>query len=391
MFAQAELLDEVDACVDRVNDTDLLDADPTAVKAAVLDLQRLKSKLAALEAKLCRRFETDGEWAKVGALTPGAFVAAECRVPSSSLRRSFALGRQLTELPGLQLAMEAGAVQLQHRDKLLAVDGPRVHERFVADHVEMVRWAIALPWDEFCDRLAQWLAEADPDGPDPGYERRRFALDEGYDGTFTPAGCVDAIGGQIAKGELRRLERILFEEDWAEAKERLGCEPLVGDLRRSHAQRSADAFVLMAERSATLPEDGRRGTHLVNVVAGPDAFATACRLASGQPILPRQLARYLDDRAVVQTIVYDQRFHPVKASTQRLFVGLLRIAIKAKHRRCFHAYCDTPVDECEIDHRIASSRGGATSDENGQPGCAPHNRRKGNHIDPWLPDDFTDP
>lgn len=391
MFASAGLLDEIGACVDRVNDADLHDADPTTVKAAMLDLQRLKSKLAAFEAKLCRRFETDGEWAKVGALSPGAYVAAKVRVPSSTLRTPFSLGRKLEELPGLQLALEAGAIQLQHRDKILAVDSRRVHERFVADHVQLVRWAIGLSWDDFCDRLAQWLAEADPDGPDPGAEKRRFGLDEGYDGTFTPSGSIDAVGGQVAKNELRRLERLLFEQDWNEARERLGCEPLVGDLRRTHAQRSADAFVLMAERSATLPEDGRRGTHLVNVVVGPEAFAHACRLASGQSILPSQLARHLNDQAVVQTIVYDQQFHPVKASTQRFFVGLLRLAIKAKHRRCFHEFCDTAVDECEIDHRVASSRGGETSDENGQPGCAPHNRRKGAGTDPWLPDDFTDP
>jgi hypothetical protein len=303
----------------------------------------------------------------------------------------FTLGRRLAELPGLQLALEAGAITVQHRDKILGVDGRRVHERFVADHVRMVRWAIALSWDDFCDQLAQWLAEADPDGPDPGYERRRFGLDENDDGTFTPFGNVDAVGGQIAKSELRRLERQLFEEDWAEDKGRLGGEPLVGDLRRTHAQRSADAFVLMAERSATVPEDGRRATHAFTVIVGAETFERICRLASGQSATPAQVAPYLDDRAVVRTIVYDQTFRPIKASPQKFFTGLLAIAIKAKHRRCFHDFCDTPADESEIDHRIPSSKGGPTSDENGQPGCGPHNRRKSNNSEPWLPDDFTDP
>jgi hypothetical protein len=197
MFATAEVLDELETCVDRVNDLDLRDVDPVQVRAAILDLQRLHSKLAGFEAKLAHRFETDGEWAKVGALNPGAYVAAKVKVPSATLRRPFSLGRKLAALPGLQLALEAGAIQLQHRDKILAVDSPRVHDRFVADHVAMVRWAIDLSWDDFCDRLAQWLAEADPDGPDPGYERRRFALDENDDGTFTPSGNLDAVGGQI--------------------------------------------------------------------------------------------------------------------------------------------------------------------------------------------------
>lgn len=391
MFASVGVLSELELAVDRVNDLDLRDAGPAAVKVAMVDLQRLHAKLAAFEAKLAHLFETDGEWAKVGALTPAAYVAAKVEVPSATLRRSFTLGRKLAELPGLLLALEAGAIQLQHRDKILAVDTPRVHDRFVADHVAMVRWAIDLPWDDFCDHLARWLAEADPDGPDPGHERRRFSLDVNFDGTFTPSGNLDAVGGQITKNELQRLERLLFEEDWNEAKERLGCDPLVGDLRRTHAQRSADAFRLMAERSAALPEDGRRGTHLVTVVVGPAAFEWVCRLASGQSITPAQLAPYLNDRAVVQTIVYDQQLHPIKASVQRFFVGLLRLAIQAKHRRCFHDYCDTPVQDTQIDHRHPSSKGGPTNDENGQPGCGPHNRRKGNRTDPWLPDDFTDP
>jgi hypothetical protein len=147
----------------------------------------------------------------------------------------------------------------------------------------------------------------------------------------------------------------------------------------------------MAERSATLPEDGRRGSHLLTVVVGEAAFGWVCRLASGQSVTPAQLAPYLDDQAVVQTIVYDHKFHPIKASTQRFFVGLLRLAIQAKHRRCFHDFCDTPVQDTQIDHKHPFSKGGETSDGNSQPGCAPHNCHKSNHIAPWLPDDFTDP
>jgi hypothetical protein len=199
------------------------------------------------------------------------------------------------------------------------------------------------------------------------------------------------VAGQISNAELNRLERIEFEADWNEAKERLGVDPIAGDLRRTHAQRKADAFRIMAERSATLPEDGRCATYAFTVIVGEAPFGWVCRLASGQSATPAQLAPYLNDQAVVRTIVYDRQFRPIKGSSARYFRGLLAIAIKAKHRRCAHGHCDTPVDRTAIDHKLAASRGGPTSDENGQPYCDPHNGRKGAGDDPWLPDDFTDP
>ena len=377
MFASAAPLDEIETMVDRLNGGVVSELSPDEVAQAVQQLRRVAVKLAAFDATLSRRFEVDGEWAKVGALNPQAWVARKTRTPSAKCTRSFTLGRKMVELPGIQLAMEAGAIQLQHRDKILAVDNPRVHDAFVADHVRMVRWAMDLSWDDFCDELARWLEEHDQDGIDPGVANRDFDLQENFDGTYTPVGSLDAISGQIARNELDRLDRQLFEEDWAEAKERLGCDPIAGDLRRTHAQRRADAFRLMAERSATLPEDGRRGTHLFTVLVGAETFAKVCRLASGQSVRPTQLAPYLNDDAVVQTIVYDTKQHAISASSQNRFTGLLKWAILAKTRRCTHDWCDTPTSKLVVDHRKPVSKGGPTTQENGQGMCDPHNARKG--------------
>lgn len=388
MFAGQVVLDEVEAAVDRAVEVGLDDATPLEVETAVLALARLKAKVAALDAMVSRRFETDGRWALVGALNPAAFVAAKTRTPSSTCRRPFTLGRKHGQLPGLAVALAAGAITLQHRDKILAVDNPRVHDAFVADHVQFIRWAMELSWDDFTANLRDWLEEHDPDGPDPAIGRRRFDLDEGFDGTWTPNGTLDPITGQNVRTELDRLERLLFEHDWNEARERLGREPVAGDLARTGAQRRHDALALMAERSATLPDDGRRGRYLFTVLLGEPTFDRLCRLASGQPVRPGSLLPFLGDQAVVEMIKYQGPFHAVEASGRRNFEGILRRASLAPHQRCFHPYCDIPVSACEADHNKPHSKGGPTSQENCQPGCPGHNRHKADH-DPTATD--TDP
>ena len=63
----------------------------------------------------------------------------------------------------------------------------------------------------------------------------------------------DPVNGTIVNVTLQAIEQELFEADWAEAKERLGRDPLVTELGRTPAQRRADAMVEMAIRARTAP------------------------------------------------------------------------------------------------------------------------------------------
>ena len=103
-----------------------------------------------------------------------------------------------------------------------------------------------------------------------------------YDGSV----LLDPLSGSTVAGELERLERELFEADWAEAKERLGGDPKVGDLTRTPDQRRADALVEMAKRSATAPADGRAPRPLFQPVLGSEQFRHLCELANGKVVSP---------------------------------------------------------------------------------------------------------
>ena len=105
-----------------------------------------------------------------------------------------------------------------------------------------------------------------------------------------PAGLARPHRWEHLRPRLDRLERLLFEADWKAAQDALGRDPPPHELDRTPSQRRADALVLMAERSAVLPNDGRRGQPLFTILidyksgsAANAASATCSRRSSWPP------------------------------------------------------------------------------------------------------------
>jgi hypothetical protein len=198
---------------------------------------------------------------------------------------------------------------------------------------------------------------------------------------------MDPINGTIYAGELERLEADLFRADWDEAKVRLGRDPELRELERTGDQRRADAMVLMAQRSASLPTASTGARPSFEVVLGGEGFAHLCELATGQVVPPSALVGWLDE-ATVQAILFEPgTTHAVKASSQRLFTGILRRVLNARDRTCFHLTCDESAGGCQGDHTNPWSQGGPTSQENGRLACGFHNRSRHGRGPPPTPRD----
>ena len=370
------MLDEVHDGFDRVagEDLDVDGFDDAELDAVVLDLAALRSRLDSLEARVLTKWDARRSWVRHGAKSPAAWLAAMRRVPVSACRRGPRVARKLRHLPAVLAALEAGRIESAHVDRILAADTPRTHDRLVVDQVEITRWAMELPWRGFLRRLQDWLDEADPDGPEPDDAfHRRFHCSQTTGDAWRLDGWLDPVAGTILAGELDRLERQLFEADWAQAKARLGFDPLLADLARTPEQRRADALVLMAERSATLPEDGRRGRPLFTVLAGQDSLRRILELSNGTQLRPGQLTDHLD-ASLVEFAIFDAPTRVVGISRQRTYTGIVRKAVQIAHRRCAHPTCDEPIDRCEVDHIIEAAKGGPTSQANGRLLCGHHNR-----------------
>jgi hypothetical protein len=172
------------------------------------------------------------------------------------------------------------------------------------------------------------------------------------------------------------IEQELFEADWADARNRLGDAAVEADLRRTAAQRRADALVEMAIRAMTAPADGKRPAPLFTVLCGLARFAQIVETAAGTVITPGEAAEYVDG-ADIERVVFESPSRVIDLGKRtRFFVGALRRVIEIRDRRCQGPGCRTPADQCHIDHRNEYAFGGLTCQENGECQCPWHNRRK---------------
>ncbi|MGH9154925.1 MAG: DUF222 domain-containing protein [Acidimicrobiales bacterium] len=247
------------------------------------------------------------------------------------------------------------------------------------DEAMLVDKATNLRHDHFTRVLAYWCDRADSEGTEATAEQQRearsFHLSKTFDGTWVGDIVLDPIGGAVVSNQLKRLDRELYEADWAEARERLGDGATATDLSRTATQRRADALVEMARRSGTAPADGRRPEPLFSVLVGYESFAgRICELADGTMVTPGRVARWLDE-AWIERVVFDGPSRVIDVGVQRrLFTGATRRAIQIRDRECFHQFCDLPAEDCQVDHVEPHAAGGETTTGNGRPGCGFHNR-----------------
>jgi hypothetical protein len=250
----------------------------------------------------------------------------------------------------------------------------------------LVGQATRLRFDHFTRALGYWDQLADPDGTEASDEERRnrrdVYLEASFSGMFLGRMTLDPISGAIVSGELQRLETQLFHADWAAARTELGREPTPADLRRTPAQRRADALVEMATRSGTAPADGRRPSPLFSVLVGWETLAgRTLELAQGIALTPGSLVPWLE-YTDVERAVFEPGGRVEIGATSRLFTGATRRAIEIRDRECTHPFCDLDAERCQGDHVTPYSEGGLTTQGNGRLLCGFHNRLRNQRPPP---------
>jgi hypothetical protein len=283
-------------------------------------------------------------------------------------------------MPLVQEAFLAGDITIDHVSLLASAQ--RVAEKaFERDEELLVNQARRLRYSHFSRVVAYWRQCADPDGVEDDAEAQRRArrvhLSQSFGGMWLGDMRFDPVSGTIVSSELTRLEAEMFAEDWAEAKQRLSTEPTLVELKRTPAQRRADAMVEMAIRSRTAPANGRRPEPLFSLLIDYETFAgRICELANGTVVTPGSMVSWLD-RAWVERIVFDGPSRVTDVGVQRrIFDGATRRAVEVRDRECFHPFCEEPAERCQIDHVEPYGTGGLTTKDNGRPACAFHNRER---------------
>ncbi|MGQ0430776.1 MAG: DUF222 domain-containing protein [Microthrixaceae bacterium] len=384
MVDAVALLDTASSAVGRVDPDGMTASELTD---ALLQMQRLRGQHDAAEARVLARWDADRIWQASGARSGAAWLAREQRLPIQTTRQRIRHARALRTLPAVEAAWASGEIDRTHLITLLGVRTPRTREQFDTDHKLLLDSARTRGFVDFKRHCDLWEAFVDPDGAEQGADDDRAArevhLSQSFGGMWFGRMTLDPISGDIVHGTLSMIERELFEADWAQAKERLGRDPLIVDLQRTPAQRRADALVEMAIRARTAPANGKRPRPLFTVLVDYETFAgPLLELFNRTTITPGTAARWLD-QADIERIVFDGPSRVIDVGAQRRFFrGALRRAIEVRDRTCFHPYCDEVPERLEIDHILDASKGGETTQDNAQGGCDFHNRWKYNHPDP---------
>jgi hypothetical protein len=351
-----------------------LRCDRESIKA----IERLRTQLDYVVSTSVAEFDQWGEWAVDGAKTATAWIDTTCHLPKSEARAMLRRGKALAGLPVAAAAWKNGEIGAAQVDALLRVKSPVTEEALARDEPLLVGYATNLKFAQFSGALEYWEQLADQDGTEEAAEARRDRRDAYLvptPGGYLGAMNLDFVEGAIVSKELERLEKELFEADWAEAKARLGRDPRPHELARTSAQRRADALTEMAIRSASArASEGRRPEPLFTVLIDYHTLSGRISQIEGGPVVPPgSLLRWLDT-ATFERIIFAPGKRAECSVTSRFFTGATRRALEVRDLQCRHEFCDLSADKCEMDHIVPHSQGGLTIQENGQVLCDFHNR-----------------
>jgi hypothetical protein len=377
-----ELLREAADVLARLDPATLSDEE---LGEALVAWHRLDNRLAATRCRLTAAFEARRAYASDGSKSAAAWLARKTHGSPAAMRAQTRLARRLWRMPATTAALAAGDISERHAEILAALAWSArkpVADAFTDAEAKLVEYARTLGFDEFVVAVRYWESLVDEDGAEEqaasDHAARYLHLSQAFRGNWVLDGQLDPLTGEEIHTELRRLERELFDADWAAAKAIHGDTTRLEDLERTPAQRRADALREMARRSAATPADARQPRTLLVVHLGDDSLKRLCELASGTVIAPGQLVPLLGD-ADIERIVYAGASRRVVdlGRRSRFFTGALRRAIQLRDRRCTEPGCDTPADECDTDHLVPYAKGGRTDQTNGKLKCPHHNRHKG--------------
>jgi hypothetical protein len=369
-------VEPMDRAVDDLGALDIAALDGHTAADTLVELRRMRARLAAVEAALTDRVEAARPWAESGYRSTANWLASTDNTRLDDARDDVRLARRLRSMPATRAALAAGDITTAHARRLAMLNGPLTAARFAEDEELLVGQARSMRWADFAKACAYWTRLARDDDPDPDKrdrDHRHVSLHDGLRGTGLLAGELTPVAKVAVRTALERIEAELFAADWADARGRLGDAATPTDMARTPRQRRHDALVEMAVRSVTAPADGKRPEPLISVLTGYDAFNQVCELADGTLVAPDTVASMLD-AAMVERVVFDGPSRVTELGRARSFVGAARRAVELAHRQCTGPGCHVPADQCQIDHIWRYSDGGPTTPDNGRAMCGPHNR-----------------
>lgn len=367
--------DELHTALDHLVEEDLSTLTDAEIHARVLEVIRARIRLEYVYMTSLQAWDDRKIWCNDGSRSAGSRAAAETGVDKTHVAAALRRAHRLSGLPATAAAVRDGRLSPEVVDAVFEASKVTLDVPFGDVEKTLVDACVLVGSRESRSVLRRWAAEHDQAGQEErerrNFDKRNLAIAETLEGMIHVNGLLPAIAGREFRAELERLERELYLADKHDG------------VARTVQQRRADALAMMARRSATLDIDEyhpkRSPRILLSVVVGRGTVERLCETLDGVPLPTGELVPELA-RLDMERLIFDGPDTIVSVSSQRTFTGVLRRAILIRDGRCTHpSVCDTPAEECDIDHKLAWSRHGITSQDNGGVECRPHNRHEDLH------------
>ncbi|MDT5075476.1 MAG: hypothetical protein QOJ80_113, partial [Mycobacterium sp.] len=219
-----EVLEAVDA--HRLTDGELHDT--------VVALVELDSRLAAARARLLAVWDARQVWADDGSRSAASRLSRDCNVSSKTGKRELARARGLAALPATSAGLRDGKLSVDQADLLRWANQPDIAEVFAREEQFLIDLIVGLRLDDARRAVDYWIDRAYEEvGTDRPYRfraGRHVQIGRTFQGTVDLKGRLDPLAGTEVMAELTRIERKLFEQDWAAAKAEHGPNALPSHL-----------------------------------------------------------------------------------------------------------------------------------------------------------------
>jgi len=367
---------------------------------AAVALVQTGSVIDAVTVQAVGALDASKEHKATGDFSPADLVARRCQTKYDTAKRLQTAARRLRTMPHTAEAFAAGAITLDHVEVLIRANTAKLAELFARDEELLVGYSRDRSFDGFRNEVRHWVAAVAPEDEESraaeAEDQRRVHLSESFEGQGFLDGLLTRNAYHEVHTELDRHCQRLLQEDWAEARERLGDAATALDLARTPAQRRHDALIEMARSSKAHAGIGPEPSVGTTIVCDHDTYLTAlarilaklrgsdpdqfpyplqrrCEWANGDPATPEQ-AVWASIAGWFDVLALDPDGVPLNYSDRRRFAtGRQRDAAIIAFPTCEDHGCPIRSVHCQIDHLLAWIDGGLTNIINLKPRCKGHN------------------
>jgi Domain of unknown function (DUF222) len=381
----------------------------TAADASVWagKIEQASRKLDAIAVALVDVVDRNGLYADDGHRSATAWCAYTCRTTRTEANRRAGLANMFRSLDETARCYRAGDLGREQVGLLAkAFRNPRCGHLLADSEHMLLEDERRLNARQFTNVMKHWLNTADADGirqrHDTLHENRDMRINEQFDGGFTLDGRYGPAQGALAKELFERFVTVERLADWEAARTEYGDDANVTHLRRTEAQRRADAFINVLLQAAAQPADAVRPEPCVNIVMSQEAYEASLAELAGTPHVrfdPKNYRTYQCETLGGTTLTPGEALGAAMAGhirrvvisateasiTQksRTFAGPLRSLVQTLNTTCVWTGCEVPSDQCQADHITPWRHTQNTSANNGAPLCGKHNRHKERGYRTW--------